>query len=368
MLVCLSHGGSTVYESEGHATSLAVATAKGVVFLVRDTASAAWRESHRGLTDFHVIGLAHERISNMIVATMHDGGIAVSDDGGRTWQDRSAGVPSKNVYCVTIAYRSGRPRLYVGTEPARLYSSDDLGRSWREHTALRDVPSVSKWTFPAPPHDAHVINVTVDPTDPDRVFACVEQGGLFRSADGGETWTELLGFNDDVHRLMILNKDRRQLVMPTGYGFYRSSDSGDSWQDQSDRIQPVGYPDPMVIDPRREDVMVLAGGEADPFHWMQEKTARAHILRSTDGGLTWRKPDSGLPERFDASFEAMALCSRPGASSVYAGNTAGEVWSSDDDGASWRRIADGLPPVSKTIHYLILGHDLSFDKKERPNA
>lgn len=368
MTVCLSHGGPTIYEAKGPASTLVVATARGVVVLERGTPDAPWREKCRALEDHHVVGLAHDPATGVLVAAMHDGGVAVSDDGGRTWQDRSAGIPSRNVYSVAFAYRRGKPRLFAGTEPANLYVSDDLGLHWRELSALRDVPSVTKWTFPAPPHDAHVINVTVHPVDPDTIYACVEQGGLFKSTDGGESWKELQGFNDDVHRLLILRSDPDRLIMPTGYGFYRSDDAGDSWRDCSERIRPIGYPDPMVIDPRRESVQFVAGGEADPFHWMQEKTAKAHVLRSRDGGESWEKVHGGMPARFDASFEAMSLHSWPGGCSVYAGNTDGEIWSTDDDGASWQRIAADLPPVSKTIHYQILGQNLSFDKKDRPHV
>jgi photosystem II stability/assembly factor-like uncharacterized protein len=368
MTVCLSHGGPTIYQGTAPPESLVIATIAGAIVLQRDGATHAWREVRRGLNQFHVVGLAHDPRSNRLIAAMHNGGLAVSEDGGTSWQDRTDGIASRNVYSVAIAYRGEQTRLYAGTEPAHLYCSDDFGKTWRELQSLRAVPSVAKWTFPAPPHDAHVINVTVHPRDPDTLYACVEQGGLFKSTDGGRRWQELQGFNDDVHRVLILGSDPERLIMPTGYGFYSSDDGGHHWTDRSDRIRPVGYPDPLVIDPKRENVMFLAGGEADPFHWMQEKTAKAHVMRSRDGGHTWQKVHGGMPERFDASVEAMALHSGPGGCSVFLGTTAGDIWVTDDDGTSWVKIAGGLPPVSKTIHYMILGHDLSFDKVERPHA
>jgi photosystem II stability/assembly factor-like uncharacterized protein len=225
---------------------------------------------------------------------------------------------------------------------------------------------VPKWTFPAPPHDAHVINVTIHPRDPDTVYACVEQGGLFKSMDGGETWSELRGFNDDVHRVLIPESTPDRLIMPTGYGFYISEDAGETWQDFSKLIKPIGYPDPMVINPLRDTVIFVVGGEADPYHWMQTKSANPRVARSTDGGKTWRIVDGGMPRRFDASFEAMSVEAWPNGSSIYLGNTDGEVWVSDDDGDNWRCAVTGLAPVSKTIHYTILRHDLSFEKHERP--
>lgn len=366
MTICLSHGGPATYRAERPSLRLLAATANGVAFLTRKTTTEPWRETHRALAQYHVVGLAYEPRGNVIIATMHDGGLAVSGDDGQTWQRRTNGIKSDNVYCIAIAYRNGKPRLYAGTEPAHLYLSDDMGLSWRELPHLRSVPSVPKWTFPAPPHNAHVINVTIHPHNPDIVYACVEQGGLLKSLDGGETWRELQGFNDDVHRVLIPESAPNRLFLPTGYGFYRSEDGGESWRELSDLIKPIGYPDPMVINPLREDIMFIAGGEADPYHWMQTKSANPRVARSTDGGNTWRVVDNGMPARFDASFEAMAIEAWPGGSSVYMGNTDGDIWASDDDGASWRCVATDIGPVSKTIHHTILQHDLSFDKHERP--
>ena len=366
MTICLSHGGPTMYRAENPSIRLLVATAEGVVFLERTSSKEAWREARRALDAFHVVGLAYEPRSNTIIATMHDGGLSVSEDEGKTWQRRTKGIRSDNVYCIALSYRDDKVRLYAGTEPAHLYVSDDMGREWRELSNLRTVPSVPKWTFPAPPHDAHVINVTIHPHDPDTVYACVEQGGLFKSTDGGETWRELQGFNDDVHRVLIPESAPDRLILPTGYGFYRSEDAGETWQNFSNLIKPIGYPDPMVINPLCDTVMFVVGGDADPYHWMQSKSANPSVARSTDGGKTWQIVDGGMPDRFDASFEAMSLEAWPNGSSIYLGNTDGEVWISDDDGDSWRCAVTGLGPVSKTIHYTILRHDLSFEEHERP--
>lgn len=364
MTVCLSHGGPAIYQAETASNRLLVATAEGIAFL--ENSAAGWRETRRALENYHVVGLAFEPKTQSLIATMHDGGLAISEDDGVSWQRRDDGIASDNVYCIAIGYQQQKPRLYAGTEPAHLYVSDDMGRHWRELPELRAVPSLPKWTFPAPPHHAHVINVTVDPTDPSIVYACVEQGGLFKSRDGGETWQELQGFNDDVHRLLILESDPNTLWMPTGYGFYRSKDGGENWENFSQSIKPIGYPDPMVIDPLREHVMFIAGGEADPYHWMQTKKANARVARSVDGGANWEIVAQGMPASFDASFEAMSIEAWPGGSRVFLGNTDGEIWSSDDDGAHWQCIANKVGPVSKTIHYTILQQDLTFDKHERP--
>lgn len=366
MTICLSHGGPTMYRAEQPSNRLLVGTVKGVAFLERASAKAQWRETHRALEQYHVVGLALEPRSNTIIATMHDGGLSVSEDDGKTWERRTHGIHSNNVYCIAIACRGNKVQLYAGTEPAHLYVSADLGKNWRELANLRTVPSVPKWTFPAPPHNAHVINVSVHPHDPDIVYACIEQGGLLKSIDGGETWRELQGFNDDVHRVLIPESAPNRLILPTGYGFYVSDDAGETWKNISELIKPIGYPDPMVINPLRDNVMFVAGGSADPYHWMQTKCADPRVARSMDGGTSWQVVDGGMPGKFNASFEAMAIEAWSGGSSIYLGNTDGEVWISDDDGNNWRCAVSEVGAVSKTIHHTILRQDLSFDKHERP--
>lgn len=365
MAICLSHGGQTIYSSASPSKDLLVATVDGVIFLRRAGESSPWRVDRKALAGRHIIALQIEPTSGTIFATMHNGGVAASEDFGESWDFKNKGIPSENVYCITCSAFNGQVKLYVGTEPAHLYVSENMGENWSELSSLRSVPSVSKWTFPAPPHDAHVKNIAVDPTNPDTIYASVEQGGLFKSIDGGETWKELQGFNDDCHRLLIPPSDSQKLFLPTGYGFYRSIDGGETWEELTQRISPIGYPDLLVLDPHRENLMFLAGAEADPFHWMQSKSANPHIVRSRDGGETWTVLNRGLPERLDANFEAMALESWTEKSAVYVGNTDGDIYASDDEGENWERVVAGIPAVSKTIHHTILRADLSFAKQSR---
>jgi hypothetical protein len=82
-------------------------------------------------------------------------------------------------------------KIYAGTEPAHLFRSDNLGETWYELDSLRKVPSVAKWTFPAPPNQSHVKNIAFDPADSNANYCCVEQGKLFRSKDSGLSWEEM---------------------------------------------------------------------------------------------------------------------------------------------------------------------------------
>ena len=65
---------------------------------------------------------------------------------------------------------------------------------------MREVPGVEKWTFPAPPHQAHVKSIAFDPRDPSVIHVAVEVGGFLKSTDGGKSWTTYANINPDAHR------------------------------------------------------------------------------------------------------------------------------------------------------------------------
>ena len=54
---------------------------------------------------------------------------------------------------------------------------------WNEIPSLRAVPTVSQWSFPAPPHVAHTKFITFDPHDSKTIYACIEQGAFLKSSD-----------------------------------------------------------------------------------------------------------------------------------------------------------------------------------------
>ncbi len=347
--IALSHGGTTTYAGVAPARRLLVGTADGVIVLDRSDPRDDWRVTRRGLGGSHVSALVTPRPGLVVAGVFHDS-VYVSGDDGETWQRRGDGIDPANVYSLAAVPRGDGVRLYAGTEPAHLFVSDDLGRTWRERSSLRAVPSVPRWMFPAPPHDAHVKHIVPDPATADVLYACIEQGALLRSGDGGETWHELSGFDEDVHFLVVHPADSRRLYMSGGNGCYASADAGATWTQRTTRTHAVGaYPDTLVLWPRNPDVMFVGAAEGDPAVWRKTHRAGSQVCVSRDGGRTWAALP-GFPRGLAAAIEAMTLVDAGGVASLYVGTTAGEVIASEDGGSAWTTIASGLPAVAKFGH------------------
>jgi len=97
--------------------------------------------------------------------------------------------------------------------------------------------------------------------------------------------------------------------------------------------------------------MFLSAAQYNPGQWRRTHSAGARISRSMDGGRTWEILRNGLPDRLQASIEALCLEAVGDSVSVFAATTSGEVYCSDDAGESWSVIAAGLAPISKDFHY-----------------
>ncbi|HLH78220.1 MAG TPA: hypothetical protein VKV28_15555 [Candidatus Binataceae bacterium] len=361
MAICLSHSGEAIYSSSVASNELFVGTADGVFLLARDGVDGSWRVARDSLKGYHVCSLMIEPSSGALFAGTHNGGVAVSRDSARSWSFCNQGLSSLNVYSLAYAKSGAGVKIYTGTEPAHLFVSTDLGASWRELSSMRSVPNLKEWNFPAPPHVAHVKVINIDPYDPDCIYACVEQGELLRSTDGGATWQDLLGpagilkaSEGDAHRLIIRPSNPREMFMPTGFGFFHSLDAGATWSNDADRISRIGYPDPLVYHPGRDSLMFLAGARHNPGTWMKSKNADPAVARSRDGGQSWELIMHGLPQPLKANFEAMTLEACADRSALFLGDTDGSVYYSRDEGENWERIAARLPAISKGAHYMVL--------------
>jgi photosystem II stability/assembly factor-like uncharacterized protein len=256
-------------------------------------------------------------------------GLYRTRDGGRTVE--SLGFDSEWVWGVS-RHPNDPETVYVGTEPPMLYRSTDGGASFSALDGIEAVPSREDWTFFHEPFQAgHIHGIAVHPDRPEQVFAGVEHGGILCSRDGGETWQDSVAA-EDIHRVAVHPEDPDRVFVAAGSGLYRSDDAGRSWEQVPDLAGE--YAHSIVFDPRSPERM-----------YAYAATEEMPVYRSDDGGDSWVGIGAGLPE----ARAADTLCLHPANPDVvlYAGDTddGGRLFLSPDGGESWDCLDLALPTV-----------------------
>ena len=159
---------------------------------------------------------AHPRESHTVFAG-GDTGLFVSRDCGARWERITADGALPTIWSLTID-PVDPDILFAGTRPAAVYRSRDGGRQW-EKLAVDIARECSIGT-------PFVTSVVVDPDNHRSVWAGVEIDGVFRSRDGGDTWTHLDGglYDPDIHTVAIAATQPKRLYASTAREMFVSND------------------------------------------------------------------------------------------------------------------------------------------------
>jgi len=360
------------------AVRVLVGTRKGAFVLTSDAGRRRWDVAgphFGGWEIYHVKGSPAD--PQRLFASQTSGWfgqvIQRSDDGGATWSPvgndfRYDGVPG------THQWYDGTPHpwefarvwhlepsltdpdtVWAGVEDAALFRSGDGGATWQELSGLRGHGSGSSWQPGAGGMCLHTI--VLDPDDAARMFVAISAAGVFRTDDVGATWrpanrglrSEGLPDHDAevghcVHRIATHPSRPDVLFMQKHWDVMRSDDGGDSWREISGNL-PSDFGFVVDVHAHEPDTVYVIPIKSDSEHYPPEGKLR--VYRSRTGGDEWEPLTAGLPQAdcyVNVLRDAMAVDTLDPCG-VYFGTTGGQVYASADAGDSWTPIVRDLPAV-----------------------
>ncbi|MGH3898878.1 MAG: WD40/YVTN/BNR-like repeat-containing protein [Pseudonocardiaceae bacterium] len=298
------------------------------------------------------------------------GAFVLTSDGNRArWDVSGPHFAGWEIYHLT-----GSP-----AEPNRLYASqssgwfgqliqrsDDGGLTWQpvgNEFAYDGVPGTHQW-YDGTPHPwefARVWHLEPSLTDPDTVYAGVEDAALFRTVDGGQTWQELSGLRDHdsgsswqpgaggmcLHTIVQHPTDPGRIsVAISAAGVFRTDDAGKTWRPTNRGLHSEGIPDPaaevghcvhnLAMHPSRPDVLFMQK------HW--------DVMRSDDAGESWYEISGDLPTDFGFPIDVHAhepdtiyVVPIKSDSEHYPLDGKLRVYRSRTGGNEWEALTNGLP-------------------------
>ena len=339
-------------------------TRKGLFLLHSDEERRSWSlegPTLPGWEIFHAVldqrdGVVYAAVNSFVYgATVHR-----SNDLGRTWErseglglPEESGLKLEKAWHVEPGHDSEADTLWLGAAPGALFRSEDGGAEWTDVKGILEHPTRERWAPGAGGMCCH--SVQVDPRDPRRIYVGISAAGVFRSDDGGESWTpankgtaadflpeQYPEVGQCVHKVLLHPERPDRLWQQNHCGVYRSDDRGENWQRLDGNGLPSSFGFALALDPRDPDVAYVVPEEGAENR--VTSGGRLGVYRTSDAGASWELHADGLPDSAWVAVlrEGMAY-DRLDPAGVYLGTQSGSIYASTGDG--WIELASQLPPV-----------------------
>ncbi|MBI4429083.1 MAG: glycosyl hydrolase [Ignavibacteriales bacterium] len=308
-----------------------------------------WREigPFRGGRSIAVAGHKDQPHTYYFGAT--GGGIWKTLDGGNTWANVSDGFLKVGIVGALAVAESDPNVIYAGTGEAcirgntmpgeGMYKSLDAGKTWK-FISLGEAQTISE--IAVHPKDAELVYAAAF----GHVFGTNPQRGVYRSKDGGKTWQRLLYVNEKTGSVdVVLDPLNPRVIYASmweayrnpwsmssggpGSGLWKSTDGGDTWTDLS---KNSGMPKTVL----GKICVAASGAQADLVWAMVEAEPDGGLHRSTDGGKTWRRMNDDRRLRQRSWYYSHVYADPKNPETVYVLNTG--FYRSNDGGRTLSRI------------------------------
>lgn len=352
------------------ADRLLIGTRKGLFEMRRDDGS--WR-----IADVHFLG---DPVS--VVAQLDDGAILAAlalghfgaklrrlDADAKDWRELDPpAYPTKphdsddktpwSVDQIMAMQPGGGDVVWAGTIPGGLFRSADRGESFSLVRPLWDRPERGDWMGGGFDHPC-LHSICVDPHDARKVLIGVSCGGAWRSDDGGESWRQTAHgmyaeFMPPERRDDPNIQDPHCIVQCQGApqvfwcqhhnGVFRSTDGGNSWSEVT-AMTPSKFGFPVAVHPHDPDTAWFVPAVNDECRVPVD--ARLVVARTSDAGRTVEALTNGLPAgpAYDLVLRHALDVDDTGTSLAF-GSTTGGLWLTENGGEKWSAFDARLPPVN----------------------
>jgi photosystem II stability/assembly factor-like uncharacterized protein len=248
--------------------------------------------------------------------------------------------------------------VYAGTELSALYRSGDGGETWSPLHTLMTLQSAKTWSFPPRPETHHVQSILPSLARRDRLHVAIEAGALVHSDDAGVTWCDRASSSPmDTHSLAVHSQYPSRLHSAAGDGFFESVDDGESWRRMTDGLEPQYCWSVAVSSADPTTLLLTTSKSAYGAHY---KEGACSFVYRRSGTNAWQQLRAGLPAP-QGSRIAVVAASRVEPGTFYC-STEGRVYRSTDDGAQWQELTVQWNSSTHT------GHAINMAIAEEPSS